>query len=414
MVLSIAALLMLPADRLTPPTVIGTLLFAALTGLVAHHWERVTPYILRHPFLVSADIFFAFTILAADGPSGPFFVATVLTSTVAGLLFSARGLTAVVTFQMATYYAALIVYTAWDSAFAEDWAQQVLNGQILAVHPLLYPVAGFVGIQLRKIFLQLAHEQHRREAAEAQAAAAEERARLARDMHDSVAKTLRGAAMAAQALPLWLKKDPERAAQTAQQVIEAADTAAKEARELISDLRQEQPDSAIEDILGEELEMWCAGSSLSGDLLADDRVDAPHLTVVARHEAVAIVRECLTNIERHAQATSVTVNLALGGRSQDVQGSLPQDHLVIRVTDNGRGFTPDDSEFHLGSDGIPVRPGHFGIVGMAERARRAGGRLEVSSTPGAGTEVVVRLPLIQDPDPSREAAQSWSSERTAR
>lgn len=291
-------------------TILLSILFAALTALVAHYWERVTPYILRHPFLVTADIFCAATILTVDGPSGPFFVATVLTATVAGLLFSARGMIAVVAFQMTSYFAALVIYSAWDAELRSDWAQDLLNAQILAVHPLLYPVAGYVGFQLRRIFLQLAAEQQRREIAEAQAAAAEERARLARDMHDSVAKTLRGAALAAQALPLWLKKDPERAARTADEVIKAAETAAREARDLISDLRDDTPDSPIEEILAFEVEAWSARSGVPAHFTAS--AEDPQLTVIARHEIVAILRESLTNVERHSGPTGSTSHWAQG------------------------------------------------------------------------------------------------------
>lgn len=390
-------------------TILLSILFAALTALVAHYWERVTPYILRHPFLVTADIFCAATILTVDGPSGPFFVATVLTATVAGLLFSARGMIAVVAFQMTSYFAALVIYSAWDAELRSDWAQDLLNAQILAVHPLLYPVAGYVGFQLRRIFLQLAAEQQRREIAEAQAAAAEERARLARDMHDSVAKTLRGAALAAQALPLWLKKDPERAARTADEVIKAAETAAREARDLISDLRDDTPDSPIEEILAFEVEAWSARSGVPAHFTAS--AEDPQLTVIARHEIVAILRESLTNVERHSGADRVDIALGTGPRSADSLYSA-DDHAVLHISDNGRGFSADGaSGITLGADGLPYRQGHFGIVGMSERAHRAGGSLSMASAPGEGTRVTIRLPLLTAA--AEEAAPDQTIERSA-
>ncbi|MDA8372080.1 MAG: histidine kinase [Nocardiopsaceae bacterium] len=402
------ALLLLPADRVSLPIIVLTLLFATLTAFVAWYWERVTPYLLEHPLLVTMDIFCATAILMVDGPTGPFFVATVLTATVAGLLFHRWGAVAAVSFQMFCYYSALLSFSAIDSG---QPSESLLNFQVIAVNPLLYPVAGFVGIQLRRIFAQLSLEQRKREEAEIAAAAAEERARLARDMHDSVVKTLRGAAMAAQSLPIWVQKDPERAVATASQVAEAAERAAQEARDLITDLREEVADvpftkavSAVLDEWGEETGVPVRLHAAAGDF---------SLLIAARQEGIAILSEALTNIDRHANADSVTVTLEhrpAGAAETGVASSAhtakdpPRaGYLLMRVRDDGQGFEAPVPGPDPVSDEIVEKTGHYGLRGMAERAQRVGGTLTVLSTPGSGTEVLLQLPCSPYAQEAQEA-----------
>ncbi|TDQ49251.1 sensor histidine kinase [Actinorugispora endophytica] len=360
------ALLLLPADRLSVETVVMLVSYAVLSGLLARYWERLSPHLFRHPLLVIADILVASAILAVDGPSGAFFLATVLTSTTAGALYGVKGIVGVSALQVLGYLAALLTYLGM---LGSPVAVTLADFQVLLVQPLLYPVAGYIGLRLRGLLVELALEQERRRAAERAAAAAEERSRLARDMHDSVAKTLRGAAMAAQALPLWLEKNPERAAATAAQVVNAAETAAQEARELISDLREDASGVPIADTVAEVLRAWSEETGVESRFRA---CGAPlPLLVTARHETIAVLRESLTNIDRHAAAGTVTVELAAESR-----------HLAVTIRDDGRGFDP-----------AAPAPGHYGLVGMRERAARAGGTLAVSSSPGEGTTLTLRVPL---------------------
>ncbi|WP_245646142.1 histidine kinase, partial [Nocardiopsis trehalosi] len=212
--LAAVSLLVIAGERmLTAPTAVMILAFAMLSGLAARHWERFVPYLQNHPLLVTLDVVAASAILAIDGPSGAVFVLTVLSSTICGMLFGLRGVIAVSALQVLCYLGVL-GYARMNMGSIDD----LMSFQVLIVHPMLYPIAGYVGLRIRAILSELAAEQDARRQAERAAAAAEERDRLARDMHDSVAKTLRGAAMAAQALPVWLAKDPERAAATAAQV----------------------------------------------------------------------------------------------------------------------------------------------------------------------------------------------------
>lgn len=381
------ALLLIPADRITAGIIVMLVSYAVLSGLLSRYWERLSPYLSRHPLLVAADVLVASTILAVDGPSGVFFLATVLTSTTAGVLYGVKGVAGVSALQILGYLAALSAHLAVLGApVSTVW----VSLQVALIQPLLYPVAGYVGLRLRGLFTELALEQEKRRAAERAAAAAEERARLARDMHDSVAKTLHGAALAAQALPVWLAKDPDRAAATAAQVVNAAETAAQEARDLISDLREDAADVPIGDSVAHVLRTWSEETGVDTKLHASG--SPLPLLVTARHETIAVLREALTNIDRHAAASAVTVDL-----------TAVSDHLVMTVRDDGRGFDP----------AVPV-PGHYGLVGMRERAAHAGGSLTVSSTPGRGTSLTLRVPLAATfPDASDDPLQS-SPEKASR
>ncbi|GLU47763.1 sensor histidine kinase [Nocardiopsis ansamitocini] len=360
------ALLLLPAERLSPNVIVMLACYAVLSGLLARYWDRLSPYILRHPLLVVADVAVASSILAVDGPSGAFFLATVLTSTTAGVLYGTRGLIGVSCMQIIGYLVALLAYLSLPGT---STGSIQVGFQIVLVQPLLYPVAGSIGRRLRGLFTELALEQEKRRLAEHAAATAEERSRLARDMHDSVAKTLQGAAMAAQALPLWLEKNPERAVATAAQVAAATRVAAQEARELIADLREDTSESPIAASVAEVLRDWSAETGVETVLNAPD--GSLPLLVIARHETVAVLREALTNIDRHAAAGTVTVDLAEEAH-----------HLVVVVRDDGSGF-----------DTTVAIPGHYGLVGMRERAARAGGHLTLASAPGAGTVLTLRVPL---------------------
>ena len=86
-----------------------------------------------------------------------------------------------------------------------------------------------------------------------------------------------------------------------------------------------------------------------------------------------IALEALTNVVRHAGASSIAVGL-----------QVSEDRAVICVNDNGRGFTPQD--------GFAAQ-GHYGLVGMKERTQKIGGELSVTSGIGKGTAVTVTVPL---------------------
>jgi signal transduction histidine kinase len=92
----------------------------------------------------------------------------------------------------------------------------------------------------------------------------------------------------------------------------------------------------------------------------------PDLPLAVKEAVYRITQESLTNVVKHSKATQVRVMLASTGAG-----------LELEVTDNGTGF-----------DTAGDFPGHLGLRSMTERAEKSGGRLEISSQPGAGTSVI--------------------------
>jgi signal transduction histidine kinase len=200
-------------------------------------------------------------------------------------------------------------------------------------------------------------------------AAASERARLARELHDSMTKTLRGVSFAALALPASLRRHPELAEQLATAVSAGVEAAAEQARGLVTGLRLDDPKESFSKVIEQTCHDWSHSTAIAVDL--DLAPVEPAIAV--RYELLRILGEILTNVERHAFAHRVHVRLGQRGPS-----------LQLVVADDGRG--------------LPRRPrgasdGHFGIVGMIERARALGGSLVAEGSAQHGTTVTVTVPL---------------------
>jgi hypothetical protein len=206
----------------------------------------------------------------------------------------------------------------------------------------------------------------RRSKMEARFAAAQaERARLAREMHDSLSKTLDALALGAAALPSALD-EPDQAARLAQTLREGSLTAARDARALIDGLRARPADAPLHELLAAACQEWSAGTGVPVRLRVSPVAVHPELIV----DIVEIAREALRNVAVHAGARQVEVMLA---EDRDI---------VLAITDDGRGAS--------WSGGIPS--GRYGLLGMAERARLAGGNLTIAPGRPGGTTVVVTFP----------------------
>lgn len=350
---AITLILVMPPHRLT--SVVLLVSFAALSWICARHWQLIVPRLLVHPMLVAADVAASFTALGLGGPTGPFFLSTVITAAVAGLLFRWPGMLAISAIQVFWYYLTLA---------AAHLPADGLTFQALAGQPLYYPLIGFAGVALRKLIDDQAE-------AEATAAAAEERARLAREMHDSLAKTLRGVALATAALPMWTRRDPERAVKESARIAADVEVASREARDLISELRDDKITLPLPAAVRAVAEHWRDTHRLSVRCDLDSGADLPFR---ARYEAVAICSEALTNVVRHAAASSIDIRLA-----------TERGAVVLTIQDDGKGFQMTNFE-------DLAREGHYGLLGLRERAERVSGAISLTSEPGKGTTVRATFP----------------------
>jgi two-component system sensor histidine kinase UhpB len=157
--------------------------------------------------------------------------------------------------------------------------------------------------------------------------------------------------------------------------VQIADEAIQQVRTLVLDLRPPQLD---------ELELAVALRTHAERLLAPAGIalhfsapPAPH-AVSKAHDIVCfrIMQEALTNVLRHAGARNVWIDLAVQG-----------DALKLAVRDDGKGF--DLAEAHLRA----LRGDNVGLLSMEERAALVAGRLDITTTSGAGTTVLATLPL---------------------
>jgi len=238
-------------------------------------------------------------------------------------------------------------------------------------------VAGHLAIAIRNAWL---HERARRAAA--RAAAAEERQRLSRDLHDSVTQQLVGIVLIAQSIaPAW-RRGPRQGAHQAARLVGTARAALAEMRELVARLRPGQPEPAASPLrhegLGDALRRHAARVSASPPAV---EVELDEARLAPEHEEALyrIGQESISNAVKHGRASRVHVRV--GAASGAVR---------LRVGDDGRGF---DVEQALADARPGGRREGLGLLGMRERVAALGGQLRIASRRGAGTTVEVTLPL---------------------
>ncbi|MER5905595.1 ATP-binding protein [Streptomyces mirabilis] len=374
-----------------------TVLAAAVLGVMGSYamlrdWERFGPRLLAHPGLMAVDLTFGAVLLLTASPASPLAYATVCTPLLAGLLYGWRGSGIFTGLQLIVL---VTVYRAWQHHPGAGASTLLVAGFCVG--------AGIIGVTLRNLMFRFGTASQALSEANSRLAVAEavesERARLAREMHDSVAKTLHGLALAAEALAASAAAgdaDPHTLGRQATMVAGAARRAAAESRDLLSDLRRHTDlTSANTDVLSElgtRVRAFESRTHLPTTL--HHRGERPILPYATAHHVLAIVSEALENAHRHADATRVTVEL-----------DVSEAECAVRVRDDGVGLPPPVALDDL------TRSGHFGLLGMAERAASLGGRIDLNRSPQGGAEIHLTLPRSsvvphRPPTPQEEAAHA--------
>jgi signal transduction histidine kinase len=205
-----------------------------------------------------------------------------------------------------------------------------------------------------------------------------ERTRIARDLHDTLLQSFQGVLLRFQAATIVLPDRPTEAKQALEHAIDEAAQAITEGRDAVQNLRSAS---------GSADDLAVAIGSLGKELTAisPDRTTTPaaidvsvegtarNLHPLVRDEVYRIAGEAVRNAFRHANARRIEVEIRYDER-----------RLRVRVRDDGRGIQPAVLEGD--------RPGHFGLPGMRERAEVIGGRLNVWSEGGLGTEIELTIP----------------------
>jgi signal transduction histidine kinase len=366
-----------------PGVILGLVLAAFASFLPLRYWDRWGPTISRRPIFLGLDLVLNLTIYAYLGPASPFLLYTLGTPLLAGVLFRTTGAVLLGGGMFVGYYALVALS---GSGLQELRAPGDRDIQALVVLPALYPLAAAAGAAVRSLLDRQAATQAALALAEGRAATGAERARVAREMHDSLGKTLYGIALSARALSHRADKEAAAGvASDARALSSAAQVAAEEARGLVSDLRSDTLDLPLGDALDRYVREWSERHGVEAHLHADG-VDLPHPGT--RYELFCIVREALENVHRHAGASCVEVEL------RDVAPDI-----VLSIADDGVGLGGRGNARELQTNG------HYGLLGMAERGERIGATVAIDGAGGHGTTVTVRLP-----SGDVRAAEPWALE----
>jgi signal transduction histidine kinase len=349
-------------DQLTVQMFIAILLLGA-TSAAGLLYPQFLALLTRHPLLAMADVLTVIAVFAVLGVDSPLALAALSTAFLIGLLYPIR---------VAVLLGPVLAITYAGAAGVEHRGDSQVPFLLIYGLPVTFLCLVWIGQSVARIYLaqQLAE---RELAAFVQASATQdERSRLAREMHDSLAKSLQGIAFGAAALPSWMAQDGPRAQQVASDLATNANLAVQEARTLLTRMRTDEPLRPFHEVLAGVLEAW---SAQHGHPLRTRLEPLPALSSDARYELLAATREALENVRRHAPGVEVQISLRRDGESGE---------LVI--VDAGGGFDPAI---------IPEREseGHFGLRGMRERLQAIGGTSRLESVLGAGTTVTLRVPL---------------------
>lgn len=198
-----------------------------------------------------------------------------------------------------------------------------------------------------------------------------ERNRISRDIHDTLSQNLAGIALQLDAVHMYL---PDVQSDLRARLDEACNLtrySLAEARRAISDLRSEglecpELSAALPEI---------AARVTSAIETRVQVIGSPRkLNPAMERNLLRIVQEALANAVKHSHAQAVDVELSYAPNS-----------VALRVRDDGCGFDPESLS--------PAGSGHYGLIGMRERAERIGGHLTLHSKPGEGTELLVEVPI---------------------
>jgi signal transduction histidine kinase len=220
--------------------------------------------------------------------------------------------------------------------------------------------------------------------------ALEERKRLSRELHDSVSPTLYGIGLGARTARNLLEHDPARAAEPVEYVLRLAEGGLAEMRALIFELRSESLETeGLVAALEKQVEDVRGRHGIAARTIAHQEPASP---LEVKQALYRIAQEALQNSVKHAQARSVEVRL-----------EVYEGEVRLAIEDDGVGFEPDRTF-----------PGHLGLRSMRERALGVGGSLEVASSPGHGSRILVNVPptpqahtaMARHGTPPRRAASS--------
>jgi len=201
-----------------------------------------------------------------------------------------------------------------------------------------------------------------------------ERARIAQELHDTLLQGFTGITIQLRAIQRVIRQRPEEGAASLEDALTAADTALRDARHMIWDLHSvELEGHDLPEALEGALRSVTAGAAVTLEFTVGG--ERRRLAPLAETTVLRVGREAVLNALKHANPAQLRVRLEYEARS-----------LTLMVRDDGTGIAP-------GALDAAAAQGHLGMAGIRDRVRRSGGTVDVTSEPGHGTTVLVRLPI---------------------
>ncbi|CAG1006256.1 partial Sensor histidine kinase LiaS, partial [Anaerolineae bacterium] len=316
--------------------------------------QDLPPVLVQHPRLRQNTCYCLDTYLAGD-MGGAANVNVITCTRLKGLVDGTDGL---------RYHASIPLYARGKklgvlNVASRDWRE--LSADDLR---LLYTVGDLLSMAIERALLF---------ARSGEIGAVEERNRLAREIHDTLAQGLTAITLQLETADALLETnaDTERVRKAIQQAMTLTRANLEEARRSVLDLRAAPLEGkTLAQAVADLLENWSKTAEVQTHL----EIEGGRRSLPVRIEAglYRVVQESLTNIRRHAHANTVTIRI-----------SMTPENVYLMIEDDGYGFDPSN---------IP-QEGRYGLIGLNERVKLLGGTLNLQSNPNSGTRVEVQIPL---------------------
>ncbi len=277
------------------------------------------------------------------------------------------------------WYAALLSYSAYS--FSEQvildqwWAAILSTTTIILIFAIAFDMQNRAREHSEKLLHELgeAHSELANYAEQVEILTLEnERQRIARELHDTLAQGLAGLILNLEAVSSQIeRKNDNRAQEILQQTMTNARGTLAEARQVIDGLRSMEQGSVDFET---QLKVTVAHFETSSRVPCETHIPAGlRLPPPLQLQVMRIVSEALNNITKHAKAEKVNVIF-----------SAIEDNYHLEIIDDGQGFLIKNAR---------EKEGSYGLLGIQERVNLLGGALTISSQPGAGTKIAISIPM---------------------
>ena len=256
---------------------------------------------------------------------------------------------------------AAMLYRVWEYDSEFSWTGYAFWGIFLF----------FIALSVGLVTEEARRERRRSASLVRERTLLEERGRIARDLHDTVLKTLHGLALEAHVL--GRRADSPAAKEKAQYIERVCQRSTQQIREMIHELRTESQESGIASEMSRMVAEWGKATGIKAEFTASGRDQT--LPLMTSHNLRNVLSEALENIRRHAHASQANVSI-----------ELQRGEVRLEIADNGEGIGYSPAEvFSL------MSKGKYGISGMKERVEQLNGQFSIDGS--HGTRLLITVPL---------------------